>query len=60
MLPKYIKDSERGIRMGLTMREKKSVTKEFIMRYQKATKKEKHAILNEFVFLTQYHRKYAI
>ncbi len=46
--------------MGLTMKEKKAVTKEILGRYQKASKKEKHAILNEFIQLTGYHRKYAI
>ncbi len=46
--------------MGLTMKEKKAVTKEIIGRYQKAEKKEKQGILDEFVQLTGYHRKYAI
>ncbi len=46
--------------MGLTMQEKKAVTRETTARYQKATKKEKQSILDEFVQLTGYHRKYAI
>jgi transposase InsO family protein len=45
--------------MGLNMKEKKAVTREFIPRYQKATKKEKKALLDEFTRLTGYHRKYA-
>jgi len=35
--------------MGLTMQEKKSLTKEISKRYQKAEKKEKTCILNELV-----------
>ncbi len=46
--------------MGLTMRQKKAVTRETTARYQKASKKEKQGILDEFVKLTGYHRKYAI
>jgi hypothetical protein len=46
--------------MGLTMKEKKAVTREYRPRYQKATKKEKSAILAEFTRLTGYHRKSAI
>jgi len=45
--------------MRLTMHERKSVTKVTAARYQKATKKEKKAILNEFVQLTSYNRSYA-
>jgi hypothetical protein len=46
--------------MGLNMKEKKAVTGEYRPRYQKATKKEKKALLNEFTRLTGYHRKSAI
>jgi hypothetical protein len=46
--------------MGLNMKEKKAVTREYKPRYQKATKKQKQALLNEFTRLTGYHRKAAI
>jgi len=46
--------------MGLNMKEKKAVTREYIPRYQKAAKKEKKALLDEFTRLTGYHRKYAV
>ena len=46
--------------MGLTMQEKKAVTGEYKPRYQKASKKEKKAILDEFTTLTGYHRKSAV
>ena len=42
------------------MKEKKAVTREYKPRYQKASKKEKKAILDEFIKLTGYHRKSAI
>jgi|SRR5271157_1568771 len=45
--------------MGLTMKERKSVTREIAKKYQKARKKEKKAILDEFVGLTGYNRCYA-
>lgn len=45
--------------MGLTMKEKKSVVKEIASRYQKAKKKLKGVILNEFEALTGYVRCYA-
>jgi len=45
--------------MGLTMKEKKAVTKELARRYRRASKKEKTMILNEFVALTNYNRFYA-
>lgn len=35
--------------MGLTMREKKAVTREAARRYQKASKHEKGLILNELI-----------
>jgi hypothetical protein len=49
-----------GILMGLTMKEKKAVTREYLSRYQKASKKEKNSLLDEFTTLTAYHRKSAI
>ena len=45
--------------MGLTMRERQAVTKEVSLRYQKATKKQKGIMLNEFIELTGYTRCYA-
>lgn len=45
--------------MGLTMHEKKAVTKEVARRYQKSSKNEKGMILSEFISLTGYHRTYA-
>jgi len=36
----------------LTMRQKKAITKELKDRYQRASKKEKTIILNEFIQLT--------
>ena len=46
--------------MGLTMQQKKAVTGEYKLRYQKASKKEKKALLDEFTTLTKYHRKSAV
>jgi len=43
----------------LTMRQKKAVTKELRDRYQRASKKEKGIMLNEFIRLTGYNRCYA-
>ena len=45
--------------MGLTMREKKSVSREFARRYQSGSKKVKSKILDEYVKLTNYRRDYA-
>lgn len=45
--------------MGLTAKEKISATKVTAPRYQKATKKQKRTILEEFVALTGYDRCYA-
>jgi hypothetical protein len=42
------------------MKEKKAVTREYLPRYQHASKKEKMALLDEFTTLTGCHRKYAI
>jgi len=46
--------------MGLNMKERQAVTMEYIPRYQKAKKKEKKALLDEFTVLTGYHRKHAV
>ena len=43
----------------LTMRQKKALIRELRKRYQKARKKEKTVILNEFIKLTGYNRCYA-
>jgi hypothetical protein len=45
--------------MRLTMKEKNSVTKAIASRYQKASKKQKGIILDEFTQLTGYTRCYA-
>ena len=46
--------------MGLSMQEKKALTREVSMRYQHAGKKEKSTILDELVKTTGYNRKYAL
>ena len=46
--------------MGLNMKEKQAVTREYKPRYHKASKKQKIALLDEFIKLTGYHRKTAI
>jgi len=46
--------------MGLNMKEKQAVTREYRPRYQKASKKEKKSLLDEFTKLTGYHRKSAV
>lgn len=45
--------------MGLTMKEKRTITKEVAGRYRRVSKKGKGAILDEFVELTGYNRSYA-
>jgi hypothetical protein len=45
--------------MRLTLKEKRSVTGVLAARYQKASKKEKHSMLDEFTQLTGYNRCYA-
>ncbi|GHT57509.1 hypothetical protein FACS1894109_09810 [Spirochaetia bacterium] len=45
--------------MGLTMSEKKALTKEIGARYRQAERKEKTAILDEFIKTSGYNRKYA-
>jgi hypothetical protein len=46
--------------MGLNMKEKQAVTREYKTRYQKAAKKEKRTLLDEFTRLTGYHRNSAV
>jgi hypothetical protein len=46
--------------MGLNMKEKQAVTREYKTPYQKVTKKEKAAVLDQFTRLTGYHRKSAV
>ena len=46
--------------MGLTMGEKKALTRETAARYRAAERQAKHTILDEFTQITGYHRKYAI
>jgi len=46
--------------MGLTMQEKKALTREISKRYQQAGKKEKTKILDELVKTTGYNRKYIL
>jgi len=45
--------------MGLTMKEKKAVSKEIAKRYKKARKREKGKILDEFTKLTNYSKCHA-
>lgn len=45
--------------MGLTMHERHAIVRELSSRFQRATKKERGQILNEFVGLTHYTRCYA-
>ena len=44
----------------LTMGQKKAVTRELQHRYQKARKKDKIMILDEFTQITGYQRSYAV
>lgn len=46
--------------MGLTMKERKSVTAMLMKRYRRVSKKQKGRMLDEFVALTGYHRYYAV
>ena len=45
--------------MGLTMSEKKALTRQMAARYRRSTKKKKGKILDEFIAGTKYKRKYA-
>ena len=46
--------------MGLTMQEKRALTRETCQRYRKACKKDKTKILDEYTAITGYNRKYAL
>ena len=46
--------------MGLTMKDKKALTQELAKRYRRSDRKQKTAILDEFIKTTGYRRKYAI
>jgi len=45
--------------MGLTMKEKKAISKKIAKRYKKTRKREKGKKLDEFTKLTNYSRCYA-
>ena len=45
--------------MGLLMKEKQAVTKQLALKYKRAGKKEKGAILDGLIELTRYNRNYA-
>lgn len=45
--------------MGLTMNERKSLINVLAPQYQKAARKEKHLILDQFILVTRYNRSYA-
>jgi len=45
--------------MGLTMKQRQAVTKEMGLKYKRATKKQKGAILDTLTELTGYNRCYA-
>ena len=61
MLPKIIiRTPEGGVQMGLNMKERQAVTREYKPRYQQARKKEKTVLLDEFIRQTGYRRKSAI
>ena len=46
--------------MGLSMRERQAVTAQLAPKYRQAGKKKKSEMLDQFVELTGYNRKYAI
>jgi hypothetical protein len=46
--------------MGLQMRKKQAVTREYAKRYAKAGRKERAILLSDFTALTGCNRKYAV
>ena len=46
--------------MGLTMKDKKALMQELAKRYRRSDRKQKTAILDDFIKTTGYRRKYAI
>jgi hypothetical protein len=47
--------------MGFTMKEKQALTREYAPRYRQAVnRKEQTGIMDEYIRLTGYHRKYAL
>ncbi len=46
--------------MGLTLQERRSVTRETRRKYARVKRREKTRILDEFTSLTEYNRKYAV
>src|SRR5271169_1699874 len=59
-MPASAKTADGRQRVGFTMGEKKSITREMARRYRKADKKGKQSILNDLVHVSEYNRKYAI
>jgi len=60
LMAKYlIKYHREGYSMGLTLKERQSVTRQLAVRYQNSTKKEKGRILDEYLAITGYNRSYA-
>ena len=47
-------------RGGLLTKEKKPITREMARRYRKADRKGKQRILNNFVHVNEYNRKYTL
>ncbi len=59
-MPFWGEDNPQGGKdMALDMRTKRAVLKELAPAYQRASKKRKGAMLDEFIALTGYHREYA-
>jgi hypothetical protein len=61
MLPNIkLRTPEGGRPNGVKHERKKAVTREYKPRYQKASKRQKTALLDEFTRLTGCHRKSAV